>query len=155
MKSKIVKFIGALLVCQLAGAIGSIATFPNINSWYADIVKPSFNPPNWIFAPVWTTLFLLMGISLYLIWISKNKQKKQALNFFYIQLVLNIVWSYLFFALKSPAFAFMEIIVLWFFILLTIINFYRISKPASILLWPYLAWVSFASILNYAIWSLN
>jgi len=157
MRINITKIIVSVLICQGVGAVGSIFTSPAISTWYAILQKPSFNPPNWIFAPVWTILFLLMGISLYLIW-SKgwaDKRVKIALFIFGIQLVLNILWSFLFFGLQSPLYAFIEIIILWLAILLTIISFYRISKPAAYLLLPYILWVSFASILNFSIMILN
>lgn len=149
------KLIGCILLCEAIGGIGAIFTTPAINSWYATLAKPAFNPPNWIFAPVWTFLFALMGIALYLVWTNTVKDKKLAYTFFFIQLALNLLWSILFFGAQLPGFAFVEIIILWIFILLTIINFYRISKPAGIIMIPYLLWVTFASILNYAIYSLN
>ena len=156
-KNKFVKLIAAILVCQLAGFIGSIFTVSAISGWYATIQKPLFNPPNWVFAPVWTTLFLLMGISLYLIWEKglDKKEVKLAVSVFGVQLALNIVWSFLFFGLQNPFLAFIEIVLLWIAILATIILFYRISKKAGLLLFPYLLWVSFAAFLNYSIWILN
>lgn len=155
--SKIIKLVISILVCQGAGAIGSLFTTPAISTWYATIQKPSFNPPNWIFAPVWTLLFLLMGISLYLIWSRgfRDKETKIALVIFSTQLLLNILWSILFFGLQSPLYAFIEIIILWMAILLTIISFYKISKTAAYLLLPYIAWVSFASVLNFSILIIN
>ncbi len=155
--NKILKLVVSILVCQAAGLVGSLFTSPAISSWYATIQKPSFNPPNWVFAPAWTLLFLLMGISLYLVW-SKNwqdQEKKKALFVFAFQLLLNILWSILFFGLQSPLYAFIEIIILWLAILFTIISFYKISKPAAYLLLPYILWVSFASILNFSILILN
>ena len=154
---KIFKLIISILVCQGAGAIGSLFTSPAISTWYSTIQKPSFNPPNWIFAPVWILLFLLMGISLYLIW-SKgfyNKETKIAIFIFFVQLILNILWSIIFFALQSPLYAFIEIIILWFMILLTIITFYRVSKITVYLLLPYIIWVSFALVLNFSILIIN
>lgn len=147
----------AIVVCQLAGLIGSFFTAPAISSWYVQLEKPSFNPPNWLFGPVWISLFFLMGISAYLIWEKglADKKIKRALIIFIIQLLLNTSWSILFFGLKSPLAAFGEIIFLWLAILITVIFFYRISKIASLLLLPYLLWVSFASILNFFIWRLN
>lgn len=144
------KLLVSIIVCQLAGAIGSIFTFEAIPSWYAQINKASFNPPNWLFGPVWTILYLLMGISLYLVWqaAEKNKKANSAMLLFGIQLALNTLWSIIFFGLKAPWLAFAEIIVLWVAILATIIKFYQISKKAAWLLVPYLLWVSFASILN-------
>lgn len=152
------KLIVSIFVCQLAGFIGSFFTVSSIPTWYSTLNKPFFNPPNWIFGPVWIILYLLMGISLYLIWNNKSgktKQFKIAITFFISQLVLNSLWSIIFFGLKLPLIAFIEIIVLWIFILLTIIYSYKISKIASYLLIPYILWVSFASILNLSIYLLN
>ena len=155
--SKILKLIISILICQGAGAIGSLFTSPAISTWYAIIQKPSFNPPNWIFAPVWILLFLLMGLSLYLIWSKgfKYKGTKIAIFVFFVQLILNVLWSILFFALQSPLYAFIEIIILWFMILLTIISFYRVSKITIYLLLPYIIWVSFALVLNFSILIIN
>jgi tryptophan-rich sensory protein len=141
----------------MAGIIGSIFTTPAIPTWYANINKPTFRPPNWVFAPVWTTLFLLMGIALFLIWKKglKRKDVKIAFSVFTFHLLLNTLWSILFFGLKSPFAAFIEIIFLWIAILISIILFFRISKIAAYLLIPYILWVSFASVLNFAIWRLN
>lgn len=155
--SKIFKLVISILVCQGAGIVGSIFTSPAISTWYITLQKPSFNPPNWIFAPVWTLLFLLMGISLYLIWSKglEDKKIKTAVFVFGIQLVLNIFWSFLFFGLQSPLYAFIEIVILWLAILLTIISFHKISKIAAYLLLPYILWVSFAAVLNFSILILN
>lgn len=149
-------FIVTLLIPQLAGGIGAIFTTPNISQWYVFLHKPFFAPPNWVFAPVWTTLFLLMGVALYLIWNAKKSQEKnEALLFFFVQLMLNILWSVLFFGLRSPLAAFLEILVLWVLILLTIFHFFKVSKVAGWLLVPYLLWVSFASVLNWGIVLVN
>ncbi|MEJ2306479.1 MAG: tryptophan-rich sensory protein [candidate division WOR-3 bacterium] len=147
----------SIIICQLAGIIGSIFTTPAIPTWYANINKPTFRPPNWVFAPVWTTLFLLMGIALFLIWRKGLNEKdiKIAIAVFAFQLVLNTLWSFLFFGLESPFAAFIEIIFLWVAILASIILFFRISRLAGALLIPYILWVSFASILNFSIWRLN
>ena len=155
--SKILKLVISVLVCQGAAVVGSLFTSPAITGWYASLQKPSFNPPNWVFAPVWTLLFLLMGVSLYLIWSKglESKKVKTAVLVFSIQLVLNIFWSILFFGLQSPLYAFCEIIILWLAILITIITFYKISKPAAYLLLPYILWVSFAAVLNFSILILN
>lgn len=148
--------IFSILICQLAGIIGGLFTSSSVNSWYKELVKPSFNPPSWVFSPVWITLYLLMGVSLYLIWIKKkNKQKNTALTWFYIQLGLNILWSILFFGLKQPLLAFVEIIVLDFAILMTMIKSYRLSKTACYLMLPYILWVSFAAVLNFMLFYLN
>ncbi len=155
--NKILKLVVSILICQGAGFIGSLFTSPAISTWYAQLEKPSFNPPNWIFAPVWTILFLLMGVSLYLVWSKglQEKKTKTALLIFACQLILNIFWSILFFGLKSPLYAFFEIIVLWLLILFTIISFYRVSKTSAYLLLPYILWVSFAAVLNLSILTLN
>jgi len=155
--NNILIFIASIVICQLAGIIGSIFTTPAIPTWYANINKPTFRPPNWVFAPVWTTLFLLMGIALFLIW-KKGLDKKEnriAFSIFIFQLILNTLWSVLFFGMKSPFAAFMEIIFLWVAILTSIILFFRISRLAGALLIPYILWVSFASILNFSIWKIN
>ena len=154
--SKTIKFLISISVCLIAGFIGSIATTPSIPTWYAALQKPVFNPPDWIFAPVWTTLFIFMGISAYLIWNkSPGKGIKIALSIFGLQLILNSFWSIIFFGWHSILFAFVEMLLLWFAILLTIIYFHRISRPASYLLIPYLLWVSFAAVLNLSIFLLN
>ena len=153
----ITKLILAIVVCQSAGAVGSIFTSSSVSTWYDTIQKPGFTPPNWIFAPVWITLFLLMGISAYLIWDKgiKNKNVRISLMIFTSQLILNILWSFFFFGLKSPFYAFIDIILLWIAIILVIISFFRLSKIAGILLLPYILWVSFAGILNFFILRLN
>ena len=145
----------SLILCLGAGAIGSLFTTPAINTWYTTLNKPIFNPPNFIFAPVWTILYILMAISLYFVLISKAKNKTLAVKLFLSQLILNILWSVLFFGLHNPLLAFLEIIILWISILLTIIYFYKISKNASYLLIPYLLWVSLAGVLNLSIVLLN
>lgn len=149
--------IACLVVCFAAGAIGSWFTTSQIDSWYSTLNKPSFNPPNWIFGPVWSTLYFMMGVSLYLVLTSKSKLKERRLGlvFFRVQLILNTLWSMVFFGLESPVFALLIIITLWFSIFMTIRYFYRVRKLAAVLLIPYLAWVTFASILNAAIFLLN
>ena len=151
------KLIIAIVVSELAGIIGSIFTAPSIPAWYATLVKPALNPPSWVFGPVWTTLFALMGISAFLIWKKglNHKGVKTALGIFIGQLFLNTLWSIIFFGLHSPALAFIEIIFLWLAILATIIAFAKISKSAAWLLLPYILWVSFAGYLNLMIWMLN
>ena len=157
MKIKTTKLILAILICQSAGIVGSIFTSPSIQTWYTTLQKPSFTPPNWLFAPVWLTLFFLMGISLYLVWNKglKNKRVKNSLYLFGLQLILNAVWSLLFFGLRSPFLGLIEIVFLWVFILLTILKFYKISRTAAWLLVPYIVWVSVALMLNFSIWWLN
>jgi benzodiazapine receptor len=155
--NNILKLVTSVIICLLAGFIGSVFTSPSIPAWYATLTKPSFNPPDWVFAPVWTILFVLMGISAYLVWNKglQNKDVKISLFIFGIQLVLNALWSFLFFGLHSPFYAFVEIILLWAAIALTILNFFKISRRAGLLLLPYILWVSFAALLNFTIWRLN
>lgn len=151
------KLIIALAICQAAGIIGSLFTRPAIGEWYAGLTKPALNPPSWVFAPVWTILFVLMGLAAFLVWKRGLEQKevKIALGIFIVQLVLNTLWSVIFFGFKDPGLAFIEIIILWLAILATIIFFGKISKAAAWLLAPYLLWVSFAAGLNYYLWILN
>lgn len=151
------KLLAAIVICQLTGIISSFFTVDPITTWYAFLNKPPFNPPNWIFAPVWTTLYLLMGISAFLIWQKglTKKKVKQALFYFLVQLLLNFLWSILFFGLQSPLLGLIDIIILLVFIVVTTMKFYNISKPAAYLLIPYLLWVSFATILNLSILILN
>ncbi len=151
------KLIIAIVISELAGIIGSVFTMSSIAGWYSTLVKPALNPPSWVFGPVWTTLFALMGISAFLIWKKGlgRKDVKIALGIFLGQLVLNTFWSIIFFGLHFPGGAFIEIIFLWLAILATIIAFAKISKPAMWLLLPYILWVSFAGYLNYSIWQLN
>ncbi|MBD3259129.1 tryptophan-rich sensory protein [Candidatus Woesearchaeota archaeon] len=154
---KVIELLLAIVVCNLAGVIGSFFTSPAVRTWYTTIQRPSFSPPDWVFAPVWTTLFILMGISLFLVWNKglKTKGVKIALVFFFIQLVLNALWSIIFFGLKSPLGGFIELCFLWAMILAAIITFYRVSRPAAYLLIPYILWVSFAGVLNFMIFYLN
>ena len=152
-----IRLIISILICQSAGAIGSIFTVSSVKTWYVTLIKPSFNPPSWIFGPVWTILYTLMGISLWIIWKQKleGKNVKIALTVFFIQLILNASWSFFFFGIKNLDVAFLVIILMWIFIAATIYFFYRISSLAGLLQIPYLLWVSFASILNYSISKLN
>lgn len=139
------------------GFLSSLATQTGVNTWYRTIEKPSWNPPDGLFAPVWTTLYVLMGIALYLVWKSDAAQEKKrtAVFFWSVQLVLNALWSFLFFYQHRIGLALIEIILLWLTILVTIFLFARINKVSAWLLVPYISWVSFATILNYTIWQLN
>lgn len=148
------KLVVSLALPQLAGLIGAIFTGSNVSAWYTTIEKPAFTPPGWVFGPAWTLLYLLMGISLYLVW-SRAETHKRALSVFTVQLVLNTLWSIIFFGLQAPLWAFVEIMILWAAILLTVVSFYKINKTAAYLLLPYIAWVSFAAVLNLAIVILN
>lgn len=155
--SKISKLILSVVACLSAGWIGSFFTAPSIIGWYSLINKPFFNPPNWVFAPVWTTLFILMGISLFLVWDKglKKKKVKLGVSVFGLQLFFNVLWSIIFFGLHQILWAFAEIIILWSLILVTMIKFYKIEKKAAYLLVPYILWVSFATVLNFSIWLVN
>ena len=153
-KNNLLKLVFSILICQSAGFIGALFTTPNIDSWYTSLEKPLFNPPSWIFGPVWTFLYLLMGLALYLILINK-KRKTVALWLFGAQLALNSVWSIIFFCLNNPFLAFIELVVLLIFIALTIWQFWRINVKAAALLIPYIMWGTFALLLNYSIWQLN
>jgi benzodiazapine receptor len=146
-----------ILICQCVGFIGSLFTQPSISTWYATLEKPSITPPNWVFSPVWIALFVLMGISLFLIWRTglAEREAKVALGCFGAQLVLNLAWSMLFFGLRSPLGGLIDIAALWILIALTIFYFFKISKVACLLLLPYIVWVSFAAVLNFFIWRLN
>lgn len=151
------KLILCIALAQAAGLIGTIFTMPAIGTWYATLARPELAPPNWIFAPVWTTLYLLMGIAAFLVWQKglDRKEVKVALAIFGVQLVLNTLWSIIFFGLQSPGWAFVEIVFLWTAIVATIIAFAKVSKPAAWLLAPYILWVSFAGYLNFMIFWLN
>lgn len=154
-----IQFFASIAICLLAALIGSIFTMPAIPTWYAALMKPELNPPAWVFGPVWTVLYVLMGIALYLVWSRGlgpgQKNVHVAMAVFGVQLILNVLWSYLFFGLQAPFFALIEIVLLWLAILMTIAAFYRVSIPAALLLVPYIVWVSFAAYLNYGIYVLN
>lgn len=160
MNSKLKNF-GLLLISVaiplFVGFLGSLLTTPSINTWYLTLNRPSFNPPNWIFGPVWTTLFILMGVALFLVIKDgkENKYFKAACLSFGAQLFLNIYWSFLFFFVKEPPLAFWGIISLISMIVVNFYYFFQIKKSAAYLLIPYIAWVLFATILNYFIWILN
>ena len=151
------KLIISILICETTGIASGLIANTGINPWFDALNKPSWNPPAFLFAPVWTFLYLLMGISLWLIWKSATPvfQKNNAIILFSLQLFFNFWWSIIFFKFQSPVFALVDIIIMLILIMLTIISFSKISKTAAWLLLPYLAWVSFATILNYTIWVLN
>lgn len=153
---KALKLIVSLIVSVSAGAVGSLATIPNIPTWYAALDKPWLNPPNWLFGPVWTTLYILMGISLYLVWTSVVKgDKRSAYMFFSAQIILNALWSLVFFGLHMPWLGVVIIVLLLVAIAITMRTFWKFSHVASWLLVPYIAWVSFATYLTIAIASIN
>ncbi len=151
------KLIASLALCFFVAFAGSFVTTPAIEGWYAGLVKPAFNPPNWIFGPVWSILYFLMGLSFYIVW-NKGitwRKEKRAIFAFFIQLFLNFFWSFTFFGMEQPLFAFFVIMALWLTILYTIIQFKKLSTAAAYLLLPYIAWVTFASLLNLFIVVLN
>ncbi len=155
--NNIAKFIIAFGVTFAAAAAGSLATFSQIPTWYVNLNKTSLTPPNWVFGPVWTTLYILMAIAMYLVWTAKTKkpEAKQGSILFVEQLFFNAAWSIVFFGFHQILFAFVIIIVLWLTILANIIWFFKVSKSAGYLMLPYIAWVSFASILNFAVYLAN
>jgi translocator protein len=153
--SKPLKLILSLIFPQIAGGLGAFFTLDSVRDWYLTINRPNWNPPNWIFGPVWTTLYVLMGIACYLIWKSDHPEKRKLLSLYFIQLGLNTLWSPAFFGAQSPLFGLIVIIPLWVLILNCILQFRKVSNWASGLMVPYLLWVSFATILNGAIWWLN
>lgn len=157
--NKWLRLVVSIILCESAGGIGAIFTAPNIATWYITLNKPFFNPPNFIFAPVWTILYFLMGVALFLIWEikakDKQKAKKTAIQIFFIQLILNVVWSVVFFGLHSALGGVLIIIILWVAILETIKHFTKLNSKAGYLLYPYLIWVSFALILNISIYLIN
>jgi benzodiazapine receptor len=156
--NKITRIAVAVIVCLAVGYSSSTFTKEGVMTWYPTILKPGFNPPNWVFMPVWTLLFILMGVAAGLVWNKikeQNEDVKKALGFFLAQLILNAVWSYIFFGLKNPMLALIEIVLLWLMIYETYLKFTKINKTAGYLLIPYLAWVAFAAILNASIWWLN
>jgi benzodiazapine receptor len=161
MKKNIVvdvsKLVVSILVCQAVGLIGGLATAPNVETWYAYVEKPSFTPPDWVFSPVWISLYFLMGLSGYLVWRKGLTERGvgKAMAFYAVQLILNPFWSFAFFGFHSPPAGLVVIIVLWVMIALTIFYFSRVSRAAAILLVPYILWVSFATVLNLSIFVLN
>jgi tryptophan-rich sensory protein len=155
------RILSLLIFVVIVGMVeftGSFFTIQPAINWYPELAKPFFSPPGWLFAPVWTVLYLLIALSGWLVWAKREEKKNaadSALTIYAIQLFLNAAWSYLFFGLKSPAMGLIEIAVLWAAIAWNMASFHKISKPASYLLVPYILWVSFAAILNFAVWQLN
>lgn len=156
--NKFTKILIMVVTCVAVGYLSGEVTRESVNTWYPTLNKPVFNPPNWLFAPVWTTLYIFMGIAAGLVWDKIDSQKetvKKGLLYFAIQLGLNALWSYLFFGLQNPLLALIEIVVLWLMIYETFVQFNKVNKVAGYLFIPYLLWVSFAFLLNAAIWWLN
>lgn len=154
-KKKIFNLLFFLIVPQIAGIIGAFFTYQSIKTWYSFLKKPSFAPPNFIFAPVWLVLYFLMGVASYLVWKKKNEESLSLLRIYFLHLFFNALWPILFFGLKNPLLGFIEIILLWVFVLFLTSNFYRINKASGLIFYLYLLWVSFAGILNLAILILN
>lgn len=156
-KSLLIKIALSVSICLLVGYLGSMATGTSVDNWYVGLSKPSWSPPNWVFAPVWITLFILMGVATGLVWErgTHHKWVRTALSYFAYQLALNCSWSIAFFGYQSPFFALLIITALLILLIFTI-RWYRIAHPwAALLLIPYILWVSFAAVLNFSIWELN
>lgn len=156
----LVKIIVSVLVCVGLGSLSGLVTAGEIKTWYTTLNKPSFNPPKWVFGPAWSLLYTLMGIAFGIVWDYFSRKhirlfKTTAARLFVVQFLLNLAWSSIFFSLHMIGFALVEIIILWIFILLTIIHFYRVKKIAGILLIPYILWVTFATVLTASIYHLN
>lgn len=155
---KILRLSGCILVSASAGVIGSVFTARSVTTWYADLAKPAFTPPGWLFGPVWTVLYIVMGVALYLVWQKSSgggRDVVPAVVLFFTQLLLNAAWSVIFFGEREIFIALVEISVLWVLVLLTVISFWRVTPVAGVLLLPYLLWVGFAAVLNHSIWQLN
>lgn len=157
MNKKIIQSIVSILGCLSVGIAGALFTTPAIPTWYNTLSKPLFSPPAWVFGPVWTILYIMMGVSLFLVWTKKDggDTKQKALYIFFAQLLLNAIWSPIFFGLQSPFLGLMIIVLLWATIIININIFSKVSKAAALLLVPYFLWVSFATVLNFALWQLN
>lgn len=153
----IARLAAAILLCEIVGGLGSVFAIPSIPAWYAGLAKPYFSPPGWVFGPVWVVLYLLMGVSLYLVWSggAGKSGSAPALKAFGLQLSLNFLWPLLFFGFRSPAYGLVDIAFLWVAILVTALRSYRISRPAAWLLAPYLIWTAFAALLNFYVFILN
>ncbi len=151
------KLLTSIAACQLAGALGVLFTRPAIPGWYAQLQKPGFTPPNWLFGPMWITLYLLMAVAAYLVWLKGmgHPGVRVAMGVFAAQLLLNALWSPAFFGLRSPLAGAVIIVILWLAIFLTIVLFWKISRPAALLLLPYILWVTLATALNISICFLN
>lgn len=151
------KLLPSLIACQLAGALGAVFTSSAIPSWYAGLKKPAFTPPNWLFGPMWISLYLLMALAAYLVWQKglSHPGVRAALAVFIAQLLLNALWSPVFFGMRAPLAGAVVIVLLWLAIALTIILFWKLSLPAALLLIPYILWVSVATALNISIYLLN
>ncbi len=157
MIRKALRLMFAVALCEIAGLVGAFYTSQAIPTWYAGLIKSELTPPSWIFAPVWTTLFALMGIAVFIIWHKgpRRTDVRVAVVFFAMQLILNVAWSYIFFGMHAPGKALIDILLLWSMIMLTTLTFHPISKIAAWLMVPYLLWVTFAAYLNLTVWLFN
>ncbi|MDE1857759.1 MAG: tryptophan-rich sensory protein [Thaumarchaeota archaeon] len=153
-RSNLIRLVASVVVCEAAGIIGSVFTISAIPGWYAALQKPWFTSPNWLFAPVWLSLYFLMGAALYLLW-GKRPQSGAALAAFTVQLAFNVAWSVVFFGAHELFYGFVVIAALWLTILVTMAFSYRVSRSSAALLVPYIVWVTIASALNYYVWVLN
>lgn len=149
------KLVAFITLCLGLGSLGGIITAQAIPTWYAGLQRPAFSPPNWVFAPVWTTLYILMAIAAWRISNTQHDCRKKLLGLFFLQLALNVIWTPLFFGLHQPFWAFIDILALWLVLVATVRGFWVVDKTAGLLLLPYLLWVSFASYLNWGFWQLN
>lgn len=150
--------VGSVLLCEAAGVVGNVFARNEVRGWYPTLHKPSFTPPGWVFGPVWTLLYAMMGVSLYLA--SRQREEDGTVGaasrvLFAVQLILNTLWTYIFFGRRAPGWALVEIVFLWVAVLFTTLSFSKVSTTAALLLVPYLLWTSFAAVLNYSIWRLN
>lgn len=152
-----IRFLISVTLPLMVGGLSGFATARGVQEWYPSLTKPAFNPPSWVFGPVWTLLYVMMGVAAYLVWQKgwENELVRVALALYLVQLILNGLWSILFFGMQSPGLAFAEILLLWLAIAATVVWFWRVSPPAGMLLLPYAAWVSFAALLNGSLWILN
>lgn len=155
-KNNLLILAAFLILCLLAAGIGSLFTASSVDSWYAQLEKPAWTPPGWVFGPVWTLLYIMMAIAGWLVYRERGfLGAKLPLSFFLLQLMLNVLWSVIFFGLHRPGLAFLEILALWLAIAITAVLFWLVKPLAGLLLVPYLGWVAFAAILNFAIYRLN
>ena len=156
MRGSIISLMFFIVICFAAAGLGSYFTGQSISTWYVTLQKPDWNPPNWIFGPVWSALYLMMAISIWFVWRNGTFFDNPVVYIlFALQLILNIAWSGIFFGVQQPGWAMVDILLLWILILLYILFSWPVSKMASILFMPYLLWVGFASVLNITIWQLN
>jgi tryptophan-rich sensory protein len=154
MRNRWLVLAGLIVLCLAVGGIGGFATQSSVEGWYRTIVKPDWTPPDWVFGPVWTLLYIMMAVAAWLVWQTRGATRP-AMVMFFAQLALNLAWTLIFFGARSPGLALVEVAALWLSVLLTLIAFYRHSRPAGLMFVPYLAWVSFAAALNAAIWQMN